>query len=149
MPSTGDAAGKYAQRKRIKERVLEIVAAGGPLPPDKFSMPGMEWYAANLEPRTFLEVADELEYVGEIEALVVSGGFAKNGTTLQLQVLPAYAHAALDMAQRSTQGVLVAVLFQAPWELFRPENDEFWPQLTTGADDLELADELADVEVGG
>lgn len=131
MPSTGDAPGKAAQRARIKNRVFEIAAAGGPMPPATMrSAPALGWYADHLEPRTFEEVYDEIEYVGEIEGLIASASTAADGgMTMQVQVLPAYVHTAVDMVQRSTQGVLVAVLFQAPWELFKRDGDPVWDHL--------------------
>jgi hypothetical protein len=145
MPSTGDAQGKSAQRARIKNRILDIALNGGPSGDFGKQTPGLDWYADNLEPRQFLDIADEIEYVGEVECLVASGSIqAGGGFTLQMQVLPAYVHQAVDLAQRSSQGVLVAVLFQAPWELFRPAEDDprsvYWPQIDPDVTALADAD---------
>lgn len=99
----------------------------------------MDWYADQLEPRTFEEVADELEHVGTIEALVGSASTTANGgMTVQLQVLPAYVHEAVDMCQRSLQGVLVCVLFQAPWELFADLDKPGWAHLAPDDEQLEI-----------
>lgn len=123
MPSGDTAAGKAGQRARTKSKVLDIILAGGPRPPIGPGTPGLDWYAANLEPRSFEEVADEVEYVGEVECLLGSvSSTANGGMTAQIQVLPAYSHAAVDLMQRSSQGVLVMVMFQAPWDLFAQDT---------------------------
>lgn len=136
MPSTGDAAGKAGQRERIKSRVLEIIRQGGPRPPTTMrGSPSLDWYAANLEPRTFTEVADEIEYVGEVECLLGSvSSTANGGMTAQIQILPAYSHAAVDLMQRSSQGVLMMVMFQAPWDLFAQDTPE-WDHINHPGDE--------------
>lgn len=127
MPSGDTAAGKAGQRARIKSRVLSIIASGGPRSSAAMKgSPSLDWYAANLEPRTFTEVADECEYVGEVECLLGSvSSTANGGMTAQIQILPAYSHAAVDLMQRSSQGVLVMVMFQAPWDLFAQDTPEW------------------------
>jgi hypothetical protein len=136
MPSGDRAEGKAGQRARTKSRVLSIIAQGGPRPVNMKGSPGLDWYAANLEPRTFEEVADEIEYVGEVECLLGSvSSTANGGMTAQIQVLPAYSHAAVDLMQRSSQGVLVMVMFQAPWDLFAQDTPE-WAHLAAPGDDV-------------
>lgn len=139
------AEGRADIRARHKERVKDLLLAGAPVPVNPKYSPGLDWYAKHLEPRDFLDVADELDYVGTVEALVGSAATTSNGgMSMQLQVLPAYAHTAVDLSQRSMQGVLVAVFFQAPWELFRPDDpspDVMWPQIAPDDDDFAGADD--------
>ncbi len=123
---------KATQRDRLVSRVTAIMASGGPVPPAALKGAGLDWYAANLERKSFLEVADKAECLGEIECLVASGNTTPGGMTVQLQVLPAYIHEALDLVQRSNQGVLIMVAFHVPWESFRMEGSPNWPQLTSG-----------------
>ena len=139
MPSGATAEGRAQTRARVHDRILEIIAAGGPRPSSPAHHPSLDWYAAQLEPRTFEEVADELQHIGTVEALVGSAATTQGGgMTVQLQVLPAYAHEALDMCQRSLQGVLVCVLFQAPWELFADEDKPGWAHLSMDPDDMDV-----------
>lgn len=136
MPSGDSAEGKAGQRARNTARSTTIASAGGPKPP-KGPNPPLSWYADNLEPRQWDDIKDEVELVGDVECLVVSGSSSAGGMTIQLQVLPAYVHEALDMIQRSSQGVLVARLYQAPWELFK-QDTMAWAHLSDDANEMEL-----------
>lgn len=138
MPSGDTAEGKAAQRARLNTRLQSISDNGGPKPTGKAGR-GLDWYAANLEPRDWDDVEAEVEYVGMVECLVGSGSQSAGGMTLQVQVLPAYIHDAVDMVQRSSQGVLVALLFQAPWDLFKQDTPA-WAHLAGESDEWGLND---------
>ena len=125
MPSGDHAEGKAGQRARRASRLDDITANGGPRPPTG-SKPGLDWFAANLEPRAFDDIQSELVHVGDLEALVGSVSMSGGGATAQLQILPAYVHEAVDMSQWSTAGVLVVRVYRAPFELFEREGDPAW-----------------------
>ena len=133
MPSGDHAEGKAGQRARATTRSGDIAAAGGPAPKPPFK-PGLDWYAANLLPRDWDEIEDQVVLIGTVESLVGSASFSGGGMTVQLQILPAYAHVAVDMIQRATQGVLVARLYQAPWELFKTDGPA-WDHLNGDSDE--------------
>lgn len=87
---------------------------------------GLDWFAKHLEPREWADIQHELEHVGDVEALIGSVSHSSGGSTCQLQVLPAYVHQVVDLTQRSSQGVLVARFYMAPFNLFRVEGDPAW-----------------------
>lgn len=140
MPSGDTAEGKAAQRARNKERRSSIADNGGPRPPKTFrGEPSPSWYAENLEPRAWDDIASEVELLGTAEVLVTSGSASSGGMTVQVQVLPAYVHEALDMVQRSSQGVLVCRFYQAPWELYR-QDTAAWAHLSDDVDAIGMDD---------
>lgn len=80
------------------------------------------------------------EEIGFLEGLVGSASSTQNGgMTVQLQILPAYVHDALDMVQRSTQGVLLCRVYQVPWEAFRQDTPA-WAHLSHAGEDLDADD---------
>jgi hypothetical protein len=136
MPSGDHAAGKAGQRARGSQRADDIANNGGPrpTPPHK---PGLDWFAANLEPRFWDDIKNELRHVGDLEALIGSVSISGGGATCQLQILPAYVHHAVDMTQWSTQGVLVARVYIAPFELFKQDTAAWLDPADTSIDDDE------------
>lgn len=136
MPSGDTAEGKAAQRARATTRTSGIEDNGGPRYPGKSSV-GLDWYAKNLEPLAYESIESIAEEVGFMECLVSSGSTTANGgMTVQLQVLPAYMMDALDMVQRSTQGVLLMRIYQVPWEAFCQDTPA-WAHLSHDGDDLD------------
>jgi len=125
MPSTAALANKKQnQRTRQDQRRAELAAAGAPVgKKERSGTTGLAMIANQLLPREWEDVREIAERVGYLEALVASGSIQGSGMTLQLQVLPAYAHTALDLAQRTNQGVICLVAFQVPWQAFLPDDD--------------------------
>lgn len=124
MPAT--TTNKRNQRARQDARRDQLTAAGaGPVlgKKERSGTTGLAMIADRLEPREWEDIRDMAERVGFMEALVASGSVQGSGMTLQIQVLPAYAHTALDLVQRSHQGVICLVAFQVPWQAFLPDDD--------------------------
>lgn len=123
-----EARQQRAARERQDARAARLAAAGAPVPPKQRSgTTGAQWLADQLQPREWDDIRNLAERVGYLECLAVSGSAAGGGFTVQLQVLPAYAHKALDLVQRSEQGVLCLVAFQVPWQAFLPDHESAEP----------------------
>lgn len=115
---------KRSQRARQDARREQLAAAGAPVgAKERSGTQGLGMIAQQLLPREWADIRDIAERVGFMETLVASGTMVGSGVTLQLQVLPAYAHTALDLVQRSHQGVVCLVAFQVPWQAFLPDDD--------------------------
>lgn len=117
---------RQRQRARQDVRREALIAAGAPVgAKERSGTTGLGYIADQLQPRTWEEVNGIAERVGYLEALIASGSVHANGLTMQLQVLPDFAHTALDLVQRSNQGVILFVAFQVPWSAFiRPHEDD-------------------------
>lgn len=117
-------AEKQRARARQDERAAALAAAGAPVgKKERSGTTGLAHIANELLPREWEDIRHLAKRVGFMEALVASGSAQPTSFTVQLQVLPAYAHTALDLVQRSNQGVICLVAFQVPWSAFMDEKD--------------------------
>jgi hypothetical protein len=130
-----DARRQRARRGRQDVTRERLAAAGAPIgKKERSGSTGLGYIADQLQPRQWEEVAAIAERVGFFEALIASGAATGGAFTLQMQVLPAFAHEALDLVQRSQQGVILFVAFQVPWSAFTdpaimeddPDSDSAW-----------------------